>query len=223
MSWFTEIDGDILERFDLYLNEGYRPWVNEQPADDFYLVHCVSGDNAQGAGFAKVLNDRYHFRDSLCADLAEGFPGFDLNGWSFDKRHGDFFRIPLLRDGNGEYSAGKIQRMKFEGKIGTIYETERCPHILGLVTKDHYYDKPTLDTMRSAIWNLRARLETTAWCDKYDDSMLTEIMMPHIGCGLDKLEWEDVKEVIFDELHGLGEAGKIRVVAAELPRRVVRF
>ena len=223
MNWFTEINGDILERFDLYLNGEYRPWVNEQPADDFYLVHCVSGDNAQGAGFAKVLNDRYHFRDSLCADLAESFPGFGLNGWTFDKRHGDFFRIPLVyNDGATPYTAGNIQRMKFEGEIGSIYATERCHHILGLVTKEHYYDKPTLGTMRKALWNLRSKIETETWLN--DESLgLVEIMMPHIGCGLDKLQWEDVKEIIFDELHGLGEAGKIRVVAAEPPRRAVWF
>ena len=223
MNWFTEIEGNILDRFDLYLDGDYRPWVDEAPADDFYLVHCVSGDNAQGAGFAKVLNDRYHFRDSLCADLAESFPGFGTTGWTFDKRFGDFFRMPLLRDSNGEYSPGKIQRMKFEAKIGHIYATERCPHILGLVTKEHYYDKPTLDTMRAAIHALRERLATIAWYDDWDNPMLTEIMMPHIGCGLDKLKWDDVKEIIFDELHELGEACKIRVVAAEPRKPVIKF
>lgn len=223
MNWFVEIEWDILNRFDLYLNGEYRPWVDEKPADDFYLVHCVSGDNAQGAGFAKVVQDRYHFRDSLCADLAESFPGFGTDGWIFDKRFGDFFRMPLLRDNHGEYSVGKIQRMKFNGSIGHIYETERCPHILGLVTKDHYYDKPTLDTMRTAIHGLRERLDTIAWCDNLDKSRLTEIMMPHIGCGLDKLKWEDVKEIIFDELHGLGEAGRIRIVAAEPKKQIIKF
>ena len=113
MNWFTEIEGNNLNRFDLYLDGDYRQWVDETPADDFYLVHCVSGDNAQGTGFARVLNDRYHFRDSLCADLAESFPGFGTTGWTFDKRFGDFFRIPLLRDSNGKYSPGKMQRMKF--------------------------------------------------------------------------------------------------------------
>ena len=223
MNWFTEVKGNILNRFDLYLDGDYRPWVDEAPADNFYLVHCVSGDNAQGAGFAKVLNDRYHFRDSLCADLAESFPGFGTTGWIFDKRFGDFFRIPLLRDSNGEYSAGKMQRMKFEGSIGSIYATDRCPHILGLVTKEHYYDKPTLDTMRTAIRELRSRLEVIDWYDDRENPMLTEIMMPHIGCGLDRLRWDDVKEIIFDELHCLGEACKIRVVAAEPKKPVIKF
>lgn len=221
-NWFTEIEGNILNRFDLYLDGDYRPWVDEAPADDFYLVHCVSGDNAQGAGFAKVVQDRYHFRDSLCADLAESFPGFGTTGWTFDKRFGDFFRIPLLRDSNGECFPGKMQRMRFEANIGHIYETDRCPHILGLVTKEHYYEKPTLNDMRKAIWNLRARLETNAWLDG-DNPLMTEIMMPHIGCGLDKLKWDDVKEIIFDELHELGEAGKIRVVAAEPKKQIIKF
>lgn len=223
MNWFTEVEGNILDRFDLYLDGDYRPLVDETPADNFYLVHCVSGDNAQGSGFDKVLNDRYHFRGSLCADLAESFPGFGTTGWTFDKRFGHFFRVPLLRDSNGEYSPGKIQRMKFEGSIGSIYATDRCPHILGLVTKEHYYDKPSLDDMRHAIHGLRERLATIAWYDDWDNPMLTEIMMPHIGCGLDKLKWEDVKEIIFDELHELGEACKIRVVAAEPKKPVIKF
>lgn len=223
MNWFTEFEGNILNRFDLYLDGDYRPWVDEQPADDFYLVHCVSGDNAQGAGFAKVLNDRYHFRDSLCADLAESFPGFGTDGWTFDKKFGHFFRVPFLQDSSNKFYIGKVQRMKFEGKIGSIYATDRCPHILGLVTKEHYYDKPSLDDMRAGIHGLHERLATIAWYDDWDNPMLTEIMMPHIGCGLDKLKWDDVKEIIFDELHELGEACKIRVVAAEPKKPVIKF
>ena len=218
MDWFTEVEGSILDRLDLYLNGEYRPWADEKPADDFYLVHCISGDNAQGAGFAKVLNDRYHFRDSLCADLAESFPGFGIDKWHFHKTSGEFYRIPL----NPNYTLGETQWMKFEGSIGSIYATDRCPHILGLVTKDHYYDKPSLDDMRAAIWSLRTSLETNAWLND-DNPTLTEIMMPRIGCGLDKLKWEDVKEIIFDELHELGEAGRIRVVAAEPKRPVIKF
>lgn len=213
MNWFVEIEGDILERFDLYLNGEYRPLVNESKADDFYLVHTISGDNAQGAGFAEILNDRYHFRDSLCADLAENFPGFGTDGWIFDKKFGNFFRAPFLRDDHGKLYLGKIQRMKFEGEIGAIYETERCPHILGMVTKDRYYERPTLDDMRTAIQELRKHLKRVLFCG--DDDMLIEVMMPHIGCGLDRLRWDDVREILFDELHGLGEAGMIRVVAAK--------
>lgn len=217
MNWFTEIDGDILERFDLYLDGRYRPWPNERKADDFYLIHCISSDNAQEAGFAKVLNDRYHFRDALCADLAEGFPGFGTDKWHFNKSSGEFYRIPL----NPNYTLGKAQHIRFEGSIGSIYATDRCPHILGLVTKDRYYDKPTLDTMRAAIQELRKYLERALFCG--DDDMLIEVMMPHIGCGLDKLKWDDVREILFDELHGLGEAGRIRVVAAEPKRPVIKF
>ena len=212
-TWFNEIEGDVLYRFDSYLNGDYKSF-----ADDFYLVHCVSGDNAQGAGFAKVLNDRYHFRDSLCADLAESFPGFGTDGWTFDRRHCDFFRIPLLKDDDGEYSAGKIQRMRFKDSIGHIYATERCPHILGLVTKRHYYEKPSLYDMRVAIRGLRERLETIVTYG--NDEMLTEIMMPHIGCGLDRLRWEDVREVIFEELYRLGDGGNIRVVAVKQGRSI---
>lgn len=219
MNWFTEYEGDILERFELYLNGEYTAWGDEAPADDFYLVHCVSGDNAQGAGFAKVLNDRYHFRDALCADLAESFPGFGIDKWHFSKSSGEFYRIQgfpnCIRD--------KVQRMRFEGDIGCIYATERCPNIFGLVTKKNIITISrhlTPCERRSKAFTI----DLTPFTIIVTISpFLTEIMMPHIGCGLDKLRWRDVREIIFEELRDLGERGYIRVVAAEPKRQVIKF
>lgn len=64
-----------------------------------------------------------------------------------------------------------------------------CGNVFNLVTKERYYDKPTLETMRGA-------LEDMAFHAK--QNRVKKIAMPLIGCGLDKLEWNDVYAIILD-------------------------
>lgn len=54
-----------------------------------------------------------------------------------------------------------------------------------LVTKDKYYQKPTLKSMRRAIESMKQLV--------YDGE---KIAMPKIGCGLDRLNWKDVESII---------------------------
>lgn len=65
-----------------------------------------------------------------------------------------------------------------------------CPGIpvFNLITKEHYWDKPTLSSMTEALKLLKF------YCEAYD---IKRLLMPKIGCGLDKLEWKDVKRIIF--------------------------
>ncbi len=56
-----------------------------------------------------------------------------------------------------------------------------------LVTKQRYFHKPTLETLRQSLEDFREQIF---------ELDLPNIAMPKIGCGLDKLRWEDVREVI---------------------------
>lgn len=58
-----------------------------------------------------------------------------------------------------------------------------------LITKERYFHKPTLETLRQSLEELR---------EKALEMGLAKISMPKIGCGLDKLEWQDVREIIKD-------------------------
>lgn len=58
--------------------------------------------------------------------------------------------------------------------------------VANLVTKQKYWQKPTLITLAEALIDFRNQLK-----DDY-------IAMPQIGCGLDKLSWKDVKPLIED-------------------------
>lgn len=59
--------------------------------------------------------------------------------------------------------------------------------VLNLITKERYYGKPTLQSMRSALSNMKAI------CLKEN---ISKIAMPMIGAGLDRLEWDKVSEQI---------------------------
>ncbi len=65
--------------------------------------------------------------------------------------------------------------------------------VVNLVTKQRYFHKPTLETLRQALEDFREQIF---------ESELPNIAMPKIGCGLDKLLWEDVREVIKDVFGG---------------------
>lgn len=61
--------------------------------------------------------------------------------------------------------------------------------VINLITKVYYYNKPTLASMRSALEECKkACLERG----------IIKIAMPAIGCGLDRLNWNDVYEIICD-------------------------
>lgn len=66
--------------------------------------------------------------------------------------------------------------------------------IFNLITKEKYWGKPTYDTITECI---RQMAETC----KVNE--IKHLAMPIIGCGLDRLEWYNVKNIIKDEFNGI--------------------
>ena len=64
-----------------------------------------------------------------------------------------------------------------------------CMNVFNLVTKDQYWGKPTLSSITSAIKSMR---------DIALSMGIKKIAMPKIGCGLDRLNWQDVSQIIVD-------------------------
>ena len=56
-----------------------------------------------------------------------------------------------------------------------------------LVTKEKYFHKPTLETLKQSLVDLREQALSRD---------LRKLAMPKIGCGLDKLHWDDVSAAI---------------------------
>lgn len=59
--------------------------------------------------------------------------------------------------------------------------------VANLITKRYYYNKPTYETLKESLAELREYI---------DKNGIKRILMPRIGCGLDGLKWEKVKTVI---------------------------
>ena len=62
-------------------------------------------------------------------------------------------------------------------------------NVLNLVTKDKYWHKPTLKSLRDALEDMKMVAA---------ENCIKKIAMPRIGCGLDKLNWQDVEPMIKD-------------------------
>ena len=62
-------------------------------------------------------------------------------------------------------------------------------HVLNLITKERYFQKPTYQSMRLALEVMKKICE---------EEEIHKIAMPIIGCGLDKLTWDKVSEIIKD-------------------------
>lgn len=61
--------------------------------------------------------------------------------------------------------------------------------VFNLITKERYFHKPTIITMRLALEKMKQI------CLEND---IKKIAMPVIGCGLDRLEWSKVSDIIKD-------------------------
>ena len=61
--------------------------------------------------------------------------------------------------------------------------------VYNLMTKPKYHNKPTYESLRSSLVSMKNH------ATKND---ITNIVMPKIGCGLDKLSWPRVREIIKD-------------------------
>jgi O-acetyl-ADP-ribose deacetylase (regulator of RNase III) len=60
-----------------------------------------------------------------------------------------------------------------------------------LITKEKYWNKPTYETLRQSLESMKQEM-------LFFDGMVTKLAIPKIGCGLDRLQWDKVKEIIKD-------------------------
>ena len=73
---------------------------------------------------------------------------------------------------------------KYEGGDALLID-----NVFNLVTKPKCYHKPTYNSLREALESMKTKMAERA---------ITKLAMPKIGCGLDRLNWEDVYTIIED-------------------------
>lgn len=62
--------------------------------------------------------------------------------------------------------------------------------VVNLITKPVYYLKPTYDTFKAAIISMKE------YCIKNN---ITKLAFPILGCGIDRLDWNNVRDIIKDQ------------------------
>ncbi|AIQ15014.1 macro domain-containing protein [Paenibacillus durus] len=87
------------------------------------------------------------------------------------------FKLSLLQD----------MASKNELIVGKCYKVDR---VFNLITKTKYWQKPTYETLTLSLSSMK---------EICLQESINQIAMPEIGCGLDKLQWGRVKEIITNE------------------------
>lgn len=132
----------------------------------------------------------------------------------FKEVNGDLFNAPqgcyLAHCISGDYALGagiakkfnEVYDMRFKlhknfpipdgEKFANVGKALLIDNVFNLVTKAGCYHKPTYATLFDTLDDMRTQ------CECLD---IKKLAMPLIGCGLDKLEWEQVKQTI-EEVFG---------------------
>lgn len=122
-----------------------------------------------------TVPEDYYLAHCISADYALG-AGIAVE---FNKR---FDMRRKLREEAPDY----WEYMKLYNLQGECILIER---VLNLVTKEKYFHKPTYKSMKQAL-NMMKRV-----CEANN---ITKVAMPIIGCGLDRLQWDKVFNIIID-------------------------
>ena len=87
------------------------------------------------------------------------------------------------------------------GGVGVLLRQNR--YVYYLITKERYFHKPTYGTLTASLQSM---------CSHAVSNQVKHIAMPKIGCGLDRLQWNQVESIIKSVFKGTN----IRVTVYEL-------
>lgn len=124
---------------------------------------------------------------------------------------GNLFEVPqgyyLAHCISGDYALGagiaktfdEVYDMRFKlhkfypipdgEKYANVGKALLVDNVFNLVTKARCFHKPTYDTLHETLCDMR---------NHCIDLNITKLAMPTIGCGLDRLDWESVQDMIGD-------------------------
>lgn len=73
-----------------------------------------------------------------------------------------------------------------KGEIGVAYGIKNGEMLVfHLVTKEKYYEKPTYESLKKSLVSMKSQMND-----------VKAISIPKIGCGLDRLQWNEIEKII---------------------------
>lgn len=88
---------------------------------------------------------------------------------------------------------GRVDEIKAQnksvGETAVLLDIKSGRYIYYLITKKRYNQKPTYDTLKSSLQAMKGHIV---------DHAVENISIPKIGCGLDRLEWDKVLNIIYE-------------------------
>lgn len=122
---------------------------------------------------------------------------------TFTEIHGNLFDRMLFENEyyvhciSADYACGAGIAKEFNKRYDLTPRLKELPRtscmviddVINLVTKARYWQKPTYDSLMETLIDLKEL------CKESRLNVKT-LVMPRIGCGLDKLNWGNVKEII---------------------------
>ena len=127
--------------------------------------------NEQKGNLFELDNDKYFYAHCISADYELG-AGIAV---AFQKKFQ--LKQTLKKIGKGDYP-----------------ELIIINHVLNLVTKKNYWNKPTYESITKCIQDMRDFCKSVG---------VQYLAIPKLGCGLDRLQWGKVRGIIKEEFKDL--------------------
>ena len=130
----------------------------------------------------------------------------------FNEQIGDLFSaeksISLAHCVSRDFHMGKGIALEFKKRFQRVCELHEQEKKIGdvavlsdgsrflyyLITKERFYQKPSYDTLRRSLQKMKEHMI---------ENKVTELAIPKIACGLDRLCWKKVQEMIMEEFSDL--------------------
>lgn len=132
-------------------------------SQDYMLAHCISADYVLGAGIARTFRKRFNMHTAL-----------KMTGTCYSW-----------------CNTGRCVIINMNKDFQAVSPESGVYRVANLVTKQAFYNKPTLQAVRESLNNLKEQLQTVP---AYKN--VKRIGMPKIACGLDGKKWDDVSKII---------------------------
>lgn len=122
----------------------------------------------------------------------------EIHGNLFDRKleENEYYVHCISRD----YACGAGIAKEFNKRYNLTKRLQELPpykcmtidNVINLVTKSKYWQKPTYDSLTDSLKDLCYLINMRT----SNRIVIKTLVMPRIGCGLDKLQWKNVKKMI---------------------------